>query len=430
MPEPVSAQTMCNENFYSDNNIPPFYTPCAISCSVTSSGSTGPVSNPVDYRNRTIFNDTQLQQLEAHTPFYKIGGQKAGIPWQMIAVTHYRESSFKRTNPSNGEGLFGDFQKVGGPYPAGPVDDAGFQKQVDWAAEFLKSKAGDRAGQLKTGDDAAVKYTFFAYNGVAQAYVDQALRLGFTAAQASIGEGSPYVMNKADPKRDPTTNKTTWGQIKTNGGTLQYPANADYGSFVLYAAITGGISGTGSCGTDGAGGVLTEGGLSEDQAKRFVINYGKNIDGFSASTTGALWSMCQGSGSNCVTFSYFFNKAFTDLPVAMNDGNGNAIVKSLAAKGVSTGSQPKVFSTFSSSNGGAGHTGIVLGIQGDTIITAHASCSAGGSGGGDGVTFGDGAAFIRVGKRTDPKTWLGPVPTEFAYPESVDTGAIETFINK
>lgn len=44
--------------------------------------------------------------------------------------------------------------------------------------------------------------------GLAKVYVNQAIRLGLQA-QASIGEGSPYVMNKADPKRDPTTNKTT-----------------------------------------------------------------------------------------------------------------------------------------------------------------------------------------------------------------------------
>lgn len=49
----------------------------------------------------------------------------------MLAVTHYRETALSRTNPGNGQGLYQDFAKTGGPYPAGAVDDANFQKQTD-----------------------------------------------------------------------------------------------------------------------------------------------------------------------------------------------------------------------------------------------------------------------------------------------------------
>ena len=86
-----------------------------------------------------------------------------------------------------------------------------------------------------------MKYGFFAYNGVADVYKDQATKLGFTSAQANNGEGSPYVMNRYDKMRDPTVEPTksngTWGQIKTDRGKIIYPANSDYGAYVVYRSL-------------------------------------------------------------------------------------------------------------------------------------------------------------------------------------------------
>ena len=161
------------------------------------------------------------------------------------------------------------------------------------------------------------------------------------------------------------------------------------------------------------------------------MNYGENKNNVSAEATGAdLWNACLGGGANCVTFAYFFNHKFTDLPAAPNDGNGADIVKSLQAKGADSGSEPKVFSTFSWSNGGYGHVGIVLGIHGDQVITAHAACMLSSPGKGDGTSL-SGAARIIIGTKDDQKTWGGggKVATEFAYPKNVDSKAIEDFIN-
>ena len=48
-------------------------------------------------------------------------------------------------------------------------------------------------------------------------------------------------MNRADQKRDPTVEPTksnkTWGQIKKDFSSIEYPANEDYGAFVVYCAI-------------------------------------------------------------------------------------------------------------------------------------------------------------------------------------------------
>lgn len=48
-------------------------------------------------------------------------------------------------------------------------------------------------------------------------------------------------MNRADSRRDPTVEPTksnsTWGQIKEDNGPIEYPANNDYGAYVVYSAI-------------------------------------------------------------------------------------------------------------------------------------------------------------------------------------------------
>ena len=159
------------------------------------------------------------------------------------------------------------------------------------------------------------------------------------------------------------------------------------------------------------------------------MNYGANKNGDSAKFAGALWPFCQGGGANCVTFSYFFNHKFTDLPASPGDGNGEDIVGSLRSKGAKTGTTPKLYATFSWDNDTYGHTGIVLGISGDQVIVGHASCGSGSPGAGDGTTLGKGAAIVRSGKANDKNVWLGQIPKEFAYPDSVKTSEIQKYIS-
>lgn len=214
-----------------------------------SGSSNGPLpSVATDYKGREIYSSVQMEIIKSNQPFYEKSAKEVGIPWQMIAVIHMRESGGSRENPGNGQGIYQFFNKNGGPYPTGPVSDTEFQRQTDLAANFILSKAGGKSEALKNGDDNAVKYTFFAYNGLANAYINQAKNLGFTDEEAANGEGSPYVMNKADEKREPSS---TWGQIKSDGGGISYPANGDHGAFVAYTALKGGI--TSICGTPTTG---------------------------------------------------------------------------------------------------------------------------------------------------------------------------------
>ena len=195
------------------------------------------------------------------------------------------------------------------------------------------------------------------------------------------------------------------------------------------AAAASGAATNCSDGSGGGGGTISEGGLNEEQAKKFMMNYGENKNNESRKAMGDyLWNTCNGGGSNCVSFSVFFLEKFTSTKNLGTTGNGEHVVKHLRnARKLPTGKTPKVGAVFSWSGGRYGHTGVVLGIQGDNVIVGHASCGNSGKGRGDGTQRGGGSGFILTGKVNDPKTWLGHLPDEFAYPE-VDMSAVASYV--
>ncbi|HSX07934.1 MAG TPA: CHAP domain-containing protein [Candidatus Saccharimonadales bacterium] len=223
----ATASTLSSPNTSEGTNQPP-------------SATTAPTNK--DYAGRQILTDAQLTAIQQSQSVYQQAASQVGIPWQMIAVVHLRESGLKVANPANGQGIFQFANKQGGPYPEGPVSQAEFLRQAILAAQYLKTKATANYAAHKTlstnSDGETVKDTFFSYNGRAGSYINQAAALGFDPNSQGY-EGSPYVMNKADAKRDPATNPSGWGQIKTDGGSLSYPANGDYGAFIEYGALTG-----------------------------------------------------------------------------------------------------------------------------------------------------------------------------------------------
>ena len=230
----TSAQIACDPEFLSLSNVY-FYDPCDTTTLCEDDDPSLTVRGNSDYAGKQILTSAQLKTIEENKPFYEMAANSTGIPWQMLAAIHIRETNLKRNGPANGQG---PYQIVSGDYKVGEYTDDEFQLATLKAAEFIKNKAGSRS----LNDINNIKYTFFAYNGMAGVYKQQALNLGFDSAGAGIGEGSPYVMNRYDAKRDPTTeavkNNKTWGQIKTDGGSLEYPANTShYGAFVYYSAL-------------------------------------------------------------------------------------------------------------------------------------------------------------------------------------------------
>lgn len=230
LPSTASATSASQRKIF--NYSIPYFNDCL------TSGSSGIVAGDnKDYAGNQVFTDEELQKIEELSPFYIKAAEKYDMPWQILAVLHKRETNFYKGGPSNGQGPFQDTHHS---WPVGEYDDETFQRACDGAAEEFSSNAGD------LNDPDNVKYAFFAYNGTAEVYKQQALNLGFDQHGAEIGEGSPYVMNKADAKRDPNVAPYgTWGQIKRDHGPMEYPANQDHGAFVMYVAI-GGSNGGGT----------------------------------------------------------------------------------------------------------------------------------------------------------------------------------------
>ena len=271
----------------------PYYNDC-----VTSS-SGGSIGNNTDYEGNQILTDEQMDKIKELQPFYQAAGEKYNVPWQMIAVVHLREHGLGKDGPSNGQGPYQDYERnnipselnVGGSWKTGSYTDEEFQIATDWAAQDLSNRAGGR----DLNDDNVVKDVFFAYNGKAQAYIRQALNLGFSQEEANRGEGSPYVMNKADEKRDPNKNPN-WGQIKTDGGGIVYPANQDYGAYVVYAGLGGG-SGTSTTATKDTGTYIWTGDSRTVGMKNAVTGDDDNI-----------WV-----AQNNATFDYFNDQAISEI---------------------------------------------------------------------------------------------------------------------
>jgi hypothetical protein len=207
-------------------------------CTATSSASDANLTSSelgtsnYDYAGRQILNSSELQAVSQNEPTYQQAAQQYNIPWEVLAAIHYRESGLKLVN----EDSSGLYAISGASWPPGPVSAAEFSAETQQAASFIHNQSPD----LTTSSSSdIVKQAFFDYNGAAHAYVLQALNLGFTQAQADIGEGSPYVMNGADQQRDPSVNTTTWGQVKVDNGPIVYPADAAYGAYIVYADLVG-----------------------------------------------------------------------------------------------------------------------------------------------------------------------------------------------
>lgn len=247
---------------------------------------TGPIStggNTAYDGTSQVWSDPDMALIKQYQPLYERGTEKSGVPWQLIAVIHKMESSLTRVNPDSSgvnptrpaQGLFGDYEgrmtrseAIGTMYEIGKdTTDDEFVQQIEIAADAAIRKIEQKpfygtitftANDLKQGSTDAIKQLLFAYNGQSSRYRDKALALGFTENQAF--EGSPYVMNRADARRDPTNPggmDPAWRGLFVGDGVYDPSATQGnrFGSFVLYSVLAGVVSG--SCGRGSIGSVAS-----------------------------------------------------------------------------------------------------------------------------------------------------------------------------
>lgn len=197
------------------------------------------------YNGQEVLTSAQLQQIEKNKPTYQKIAEKYNFPWQLLAALHYREHTLAVDNPANGEGMYqlttltnhGTNEKAF--LPAGPVDQAEFERQTDLAAQVIRGKIGLETDLMNNDDN--IKRVMFMYNWANQTYIDRAIRMGFTNEQAKNGEGSPYVMNMADEKRDPGNAGVSpeWTGLIANLRGDVVPDTRP-GAFVVFQALGGG----------------------------------------------------------------------------------------------------------------------------------------------------------------------------------------------
>ncbi len=352
------AMAACDPEFESLNLVT-HYSNCADSTATCSTSASASVFNNKDYAGRDIFSEAQLKEIETNKKFYEAAAEAQGIPWQLLAAIHGKEANFKRYGPGNG---YGPYQITPSNYPVkAAYTDAEFQDATNKAAAFFKDKAGGK----DLSDPHNVKATLFAYNGMASAYITQATNMGFSAAEAAAGEGSPYVMNKFDERRDPevepTKSNRTWGQIKRDHGGIEYPANKDPGAFVYFSSLTNGsLCGSGQTALNGDANSV------QQAFTEYMNSHGERY-------AKANYSYKLGV-NGCTTVSSWYIGEYTTL--TYGKGNGEGVVRNLVSanpgKGLTVTDKPTAPAIFSvaggvkswgSSGSSAGHVGVVVSVD-------------------------------------------------------------------
>jgi hypothetical protein len=89
--------------------------------------------------------------VTANKQFYLQAQDATGVPWEMLAAIHYRETNFSHSNPSNGQGIFQFVNGEGGPYPTGPVSDGEFVRQLTFMVNPARASQVS-AKRTKRGD--------------------------------------------------------------------------------------------------------------------------------------------------------------------------------------------------------------------------------------------------------------------------------------
>lgn len=181
----------------------------------------------------STFQDGNFTNISA----YQSVSNSTGVPWQMLAAIHYRETNFSHTNPSNGQGIFQFVNGDGGPYPPGPVTYSNFMQQLTYMAQRVQSDYVYRGSLAYTHrpltqnepDDFRVQDTLYSYNGRADVYAQQGVQYGFNASTQPY-EGSPYVMNMFDCAR------ANMGIITQDYGSID-GVDTRYGAFTLYTRL-------------------------------------------------------------------------------------------------------------------------------------------------------------------------------------------------
>ena len=202
---------------------------------------TGVGAGNYNYAGATVWSEVELSAIEANRAIYEEAASQYGFSWQILAVIHSMETGLRRYNPANGQGVYQLMSYVasgqGRFEPASEISEEEFRRQTMLAAEVINRLSG---GDLD--DESSVARLFFRYNGASARYVEKALSMGYSQEEAEAGAGSPYVYNRYDASRDPTSTSmnATWaGRYVRDGQYESGSVSTRFGAFVKYVALAG-----------------------------------------------------------------------------------------------------------------------------------------------------------------------------------------------
>lgn len=118
--------------------------------------------------------------------------------------------------------------------------------------------------------------------------------------------------------------------------------------------------------------------MTEDQAKQHMEEYKALDESFWGQANIPRIGAPESDLANCVAYSHYFLARYTTCTSKFL-GNGNEIVSSAAATcNIPTGSDPRPYAVFSTTGPTVnGHTGVILGVQGETLIVGEANYGKG-----------------------------------------------------
>ena len=239
LPSSVSALKLIDEiklYFYGQNGIYYYRGDKADKCDVNDGGNQ-------NYAGEAVWSEAELAAISENQAIYEEAAEEYGFPWQILAVLHSAETGLRRYNPGNGQGIYQLYSYTGGGNgasrfePSDSISEEEFKRQTKIAAGVINSMA---EGDLNDPDN--VKRLLFKYNGTSSKYIEKALAMGFSEEEARNGEGSAYVMNRYDAKRDPASGEmsSNWsGRYVGDGNYDNSSTSNQFGTFVKYEALGG-----------------------------------------------------------------------------------------------------------------------------------------------------------------------------------------------
>lgn len=162
-------------------------------------------------------------------------------------------------------------------------------------------------------------------------------------------------------------NQSLADSILTQSGATLSDANVNRVSTARANCLTGKVQTAG----------LKDGGMTLDEAQAFMATYKFEGEAMLVAAFGAggPGDCGYGKADNCVGFSWYFMHKFTSVQQYAS-GNGIDTAANIAKlTNRPTSSVPTAYSVFSQkTDAPEGHTGVILGIQGDQAIIGEASC--------------------------------------------------------